>query len=194
MLGFFFDARHAIAANFCDTKSLRIGNFLQEDLGAFSSASGNSPTAWQMLFSMMLSPRITQIGVAAREILGQRQSVRDSALSFLVGVIQMLQPEIAAIPKQAQEVARVLPAGDQQNFMDSGIHKRLNRVIHHGLVIDGQQVFIRDARKRIQPAARSARKHHTFHLCSMDRLDDNCRFRTRLLQESTTGRKYIADV
>ena len=117
-----------------------------------------------MLFSMMLSPRTTQIGSSAREIFRQAKGFGDAAFAFLIGVIDVLQPEVAAIAQQAQEIAGILAAGDQQDFLDPRVHQSLDGVIHHGLVVDRKQMLIGDAGQRIEPAAGSACKDDTFHL------------------------------
>jgi len=48
--------------------------------------------------------------------------------------------------------------------MDSGVHKDLDRVINHRLVIDRQEMFVRNPREGVKPTAGSASKHHAFHL------------------------------
>ncbi len=51
--------------------------------------------------------------------------------------------------------------------MDPRVHKGLDGVIHHGLVINGEQVFVGDTRQGIQPAARTACEDYTFHFRSI---------------------------
>ena len=89
MLGFFLDAYHAIAANLSDTKPLRVRNFLQEYLGAFSLLLEIGDRLAYVIFNDVVAQNYTN-GVPVCEMLGQCQSVRDSTLSILVCVIQVL--------------------------------------------------------------------------------------------------------
>ena len=56
-----------------------------------------------------------------------------------------------------------LPAGDDHDIPDAGIHQRLNGVVNHGPVVDRQQVFVGDFGQRKQPAPRPAREHDALH-------------------------------
>src|SRR5580693_1006681 len=79
----------------------------------------------------------------------------------------MFQSKVAPVPQKPQKIARVLAPRDQEDLMHTRVHQSLDRVVHHGLVIDGKQVFVGNASERIQPAARTACKYHTFHLRSI---------------------------
>ena len=57
--------------------------------------------------------------VAVGEVLGQRERVGDAAFAFLVGVVQMLESEFLAVGEQAQKIARIAAAGDQQDILES---------------------------------------------------------------------------
>src|SRR5208282_5596449 len=61
----------------------------------------------------------------------------------------------------------VAPAGDDQNLRDPGMHEGPQRVVNHRRVVDGQQMFIRDFRQRIQPRTCSACQDHTLHVSSL---------------------------
>ena len=108
---------------------------------------------------MMLSPRIDADALAVGEMLGQRQRVRDAAFAFLIGVVQMLQAELAAVGQQAQKIARIPAAGDDQNLSNARIHQRLDGVVNHGLVVNRQQVLVGDLGQRKHAAAGTARQH-----------------------------------
>ncbi len=104
--------------------------------------------------------------VAVGEVLGQPQGVGDAAFAFLVGVVDVLEAELFAVGQQAQEIAGIAPAGDDQNVADAGIDQRLDRVIDHRLVIDRQQVLVGDFGKRKQTASRAASQNDAFHKLS----------------------------
>src|SRR5580704_10327896 len=102
-----------------------------------------------MLLFLVLRYRLTDIvfddviaqnyadWLARCEIFRQGKRVGYSSFSFLVSIIQVLQSEIAAVPKQAQEITGVLSPRYEENLFDSGVNKGLNWVVHHWLVIDG---------------------------------------------------------
>jgi hypothetical protein len=52
---------------------------------------------------------------AIREVFGEPQRVGDAALALLIGVIEMRQAELLTVGQQAQKIARITTAGDQQN-------------------------------------------------------------------------------
>ena len=93
--------------------------------------------------------------LAGGEILRQTQGFGNAAFAFLIGIIQMLQPKIAAVSQQAEKISGIFSARDEKDFFDSRIHERLDGVIHHWLVINGQEMLVRDPREWIQPTARS---------------------------------------
>ena len=51
----------------------------------------------------MLSPEDDADRVASGKIFGETQGLGNSALAFLIGIIQVLQAEIAAVSEQARE-------------------------------------------------------------------------------------------
>ena len=101
------------------------------------------------------------------KVLGQGQRIGNAALAFLIGVVQVSEPELLAIGEQAQKIARVSPAGHQQDIADSGVHQGLDRVKDHGLVVDRKQVFVGDLGQREQTASGSSGEHNTFHVSSL---------------------------
>ena len=104
--------------------------------------------------------------LAVGEVLGQRQGVGDAAFAFLVGVVDVLQAELFAVGQQAQEIARVAAAGDDQDVLDPGVHQRLDGIVDHRLVIDRQQMLVGDFGEREQTASRTSGQHDTFHRLS----------------------------
>ena len=101
--------------------------------------------------------------LAVGEMFGQRQSVGDAAFAFLVGVVDVLQAELLAVGQQAQEIAGIPAAGDDQDVLDAGVHQRLDRVVDHRPVVDRQQMLVGDLGEREQAASRSSGQDDTFH-------------------------------
>ena len=76
------------------------------------------------------------------EVLRQGQRVGDAALAFLVGIVETLQSEIRAVSQEPEEVAGAVATGDDQDIRDPRIDEGLDRVEYHGLVVDGEEVFV----------------------------------------------------
>src|SRR5437879_11336354 len=74
-----------------------------------------------------------------------------------------VEAEFLAVGEQADEVAGVLTAGDNNYVANTRVHQRLDRVKNHRPVINGKQMFVGDARKGIKPRALTAGEHNTFH-------------------------------
>src|SRR4029077_2746696 len=98
--------------------------------------------------------------------LGQAKGLGYTAFAILISVVQMLQIEVAAVAEQAQKIAGIFAARDEENFLNAGIHECLDGIIHHRLVIDRKQVLVSDAREWVEPASRSASEHDALHLFS----------------------------
>ena len=92
------------------------------------------------------------------------ERVGDAAFAFLIGVGDVLEAEVLAVGQQAQKIAGIFPAGDDHDVGDAGIDQRLDRVVDHRLVVDGQQVFVGDFGEGKEPAAGSAREDDAFHM------------------------------
>src|SRR6185369_6602598 len=95
-------------------------------------------------------------------MLDQRQSSRDSSFAFLIGVVQVLQSESSAVPQQLQKISCRISAGDDHDVRDSRVHQRLNRIVDHRLVINRQQMLIRDGSQRVQTRTETTSKDDTF--------------------------------
>jgi hypothetical protein len=102
--------------------------------------------------------------VVVGEMLGQAERLGDAALAFLVGVVELLEAERLPVAEQAEELARVLAARDDHDVVEPGVDERLDRVVDHRLVVDGQQVLVRDGRERAEARAQSAGQDDAFHL------------------------------
>ena len=120
---------------------------------------------------MMLSPRTTQIFSPSAKCSASAERVGDAALAFLVGVIEVFEPELLAVGQQAQKIAGVPAAGDEQDLVDAGIDQSLDRVVNHRLVVDRQQMFVGDFGQRKQTAAGSAGEDDAFHTFFMIHLE-----------------------
>ena len=75
----------------------------------------------------------------------------------------MLEAESFTVSQKLQKISGGISTRNNHDVSDAGINQRLNRVVDHGLIIDGQQVFVRDGRQRPQTRTQSSCKYDTFH-------------------------------
>src|SRR5712692_7887445 len=75
----------------------------------------------------------------------------------------MLQSEILTVAEKPQKLTGILAARYQEDVGNSRIHERLDGIVNHRFVVDGEQVFIRHLGKWMETAARPASQYHAFH-------------------------------
>ena len=91
------------------------------------------------------------------EVFCESQGFSNTTLTFLIGVVNVLQAELFTVRQKPQKIAGIATACHDQKIANACFHKRLDRVVDHGLVIDGKQMFIGDFGQGKQTAACSAR-------------------------------------
>ena len=96
-------------------------------------------------------------------MLGERQRRGDATFALLVGVVQVLQPELRTVAEQPQEITGVVSAGDDQDLLDPGVDERPQRVKDHRPVVDRQQMLVGDPRQRIESRAEAAGENDPLH-------------------------------
>ncbi len=62
----------------------------------------------------------------------------------------MFQTEILAIPQKFEKITCRIAARNNHYIVNSGIYQRLNGIINHRLMINGQQMFIGNFRQRFR--------------------------------------------
>src|SRR5207302_7542266 len=87
--------------------------------------------------------------VPADEVPCQGERVGDARRTLLERVIEMPQPEGAAVAQEGEELTRMIAAGDDQDPIDPSLDEQLDRVVDHRLVVHRQKVLVRDACQRI---------------------------------------------
>ena len=86
-----------LAADFGHPEPLRVSNLLEQNLGPLLLLFEVGYSLANVVFDNIVAQDHAN-GLAVCEMFGQRQSVGDAAFPFLVGVVQMLQSKIPAIP------------------------------------------------------------------------------------------------
>ena len=104
----------------------------------------------------MLSASITTTRSSAAKSRREAERLGDPAGRSCRAVL-----ELAA--EQALEVLHVVAARDEHQLVEAGLPQRLDRVEDHRLVVDGQEVLVRDPRQRIEPRAGAAGEDHALH-------------------------------
>src|SRR5437868_10491060 len=115
-----------------------------------------------VVFNNVVTKHYTN-GLAIGKMLRQTQSLRDTALAFLVGIVDVFQPEVTPIAQQPQKLSCVFSTCNEKDLPDSRVDEGSNGIIHHRLVIDRKQMLVSYSRERIKPAAGSASQDYTFH-------------------------------
>ena len=88
--------------------------------------------------------------LATDEILAHQEGVRESAWGVLGRVLNPDSP-LTAIAEQLLEHGNMAGVGDEQYMIDTSQHERRKRVIDHGFVENGQEVFVDHSCDWIQP-------------------------------------------
>jgi hypothetical protein len=73
------------------------------------------------------------------------------------------EPDVAAVAEQTAVRGQVVGRGDEQDLAHVRQHQRRERVVHHGLVVDGQQLLADTPGDGVEPRARPAREHDALH-------------------------------
>ena len=66
------------------------------------------------------------------------------------------QTKLRSICHELTKAGQIFGSGDDQDFPNTGQHQCGQRVIDHGLVVDGQQAFAHGVSNRIKACARAA--------------------------------------
>src|SRR5262245_42450923 len=98
--------------NLSHTEALRVGDALQHDLRTLFLPHEVVYSGTNAVLDDVVAQNHTNL-VTTGEPLGELQSVGNTTLSILIGVVQM-DPELAPIAEQPQKVARVASARDEQ--------------------------------------------------------------------------------
>src|SRR5271157_1916938 len=81
---------------------------------------------------------------------GQTKSVCDASFALLVGVVNTVEMKILSIGEEAEEVTGILAASNDYNVLYTRVDQGLDRIEHHGTVVDGKKMLVRDPRERVE--------------------------------------------
>ena len=92
------------------------------------------------------------------KMLAEAQRIGDSALAFLIRVVNIAQSKLRAVAEETKELTGGVSAGDDHDLHDAGRAERLQRIVDHRLVVNREQMFVGNLRQRAQPRAEPARQ------------------------------------
>ena len=102
-------------------------------------------------------------GLLVGKVLGQAEGVGNSAFTFLVGIVDMFQPEVLPVSEKAEKLPCVLAARNYEDILDPCVDQGLQRIENHGPIEDRQQVFVGHTGEGIKPRAGASSQDHAFH-------------------------------
>jgi len=80
-------------------------------------------------------------------VAAQPESLGDAPLVLLVGVFQMLQAQLLAVPEHPNKVTGVGSPRYDDHLGDTRLHQGIDGIKDHGLVVDGQKVLVGGVRQ-----------------------------------------------
>ena len=99
--------------------------------------------------------------IAADELAADDERLREPIRARLHGILDR-HAKVAPIFEQSLEAGLILRRRDDEDVANPRQHQRGQRVVNHGLVVDGQQLLAGAARQRVQAGARAASENDPF--------------------------------
>ena len=100
--------------------------------------------------------------VVSDELLPDEEGLREAVGAGLLGVGEA-DAVVGAVAQQAPEGRQVLRGADDKNIPDSRQHQRADGVVHHRLVIDGEELLAHPLGDRVQAGAGASGEDNSFH-------------------------------
>ena len=105
-------------------------------------------------------------GIVADELLADEEGLRESVRRRLLRVFEA-HAVVGAVAQQAPEAGQVLGRADDEDLPDARQHQHADGIIHHGLVVDGQQLLADALRDRIEAGAGASGEDDSFHILAV---------------------------
>ena len=120
--------------------------------------------------------QVTAESVAVEDVVAEHERARvardeplsdDEGLGEAVGRgldgVGERDAEVRAVLEERLELGQVGRRRDDEDVADARHHEDGERVVDHGLVVDGQELLARDRGERVEARARAAREDDAFH-------------------------------
>ena len=144
LLGLFLDAEHtSLGVELGHTVALGVGHPVAEDGGATVNLDIvhrlAQHTSQAVAMEDIVAQHQTDI-IVANELLADNERLRQPVGRRLLGITEM-HAEVAAVAQKALESRQVVRSRNNQYVTDAGQHQHADGIVHHRLVVDGQQLF-----------------------------------------------------
>src|SRR5580692_3588813 len=159
MLWFLLDCDDAVAVEGRHAEAPRIGYLFEQNASAGALLRKLCDVGRDVLLEDIVAEH-DHDGATLGEMLAKAQRIGDSALAFLIRVVNIAQSKLRAVAEETKKLTRRVSTGDDHDLHDSGRTERLQRIIDHRLVVNRQQMFVGHLRQRAQSRAEPARQDH----------------------------------
>ena len=105
-------------------------------------------------------------GIIICEVLRETESLGDSPLPLLVGVVQPSQPELFSVSQQPKKVTRVISTRHDEDVVDPRMNELVNGKVDHGPVEYRQKVLVGDTGHGQETATQSSGEYNALHKTS----------------------------
>ena len=152
--GFFLNTNRApLGVELHHAVALGVMDVIGKDRGAVGALSRAPELAVEARSVKDVVAQYQTHGALANEVLSQQKSLGQAIGARLNGVLDTDTP-LAAVPQKVGVSELVTGCGDDQNVPNTRLHQRGKRVINHGFVIHGHELFADRGGQRVQPGAR----------------------------------------
>ncbi len=164
---FLFDAHAvALAVEFGHAVALRVADPVAEDGGLALLLGRPDRFQQQGCEAHAVEDVVSQDqagAIAADELLSDEEGLRQAVRAGLLG-IRETDAVVGAVAQQAPEGRQVLRGADDQDVPDARQHQRADGIVHHRLVVDGEELFAHPLGDRVQAGAGASGEDDSFHL------------------------------
>ncbi len=144
-------------------EALRVVHVVAEHRGAVLARGGLAQQSRQAAAVEDVVAQDKGAAITIEELLTDDESLGQTVRRGLHG-IGHVHAERRAILEQLLEVGQIGRGGDEQDVANARQHENGQRVVHHGLIVHGQQLFRCDLRQRVQARAGAACQNNAFHV------------------------------
>src|ERR1700730_5513047 len=160
--------RPAAGVELDDTVALRIPNLVPEHRCTMLAGRGAAQIIGEMRAIKNVVAKRERHPVAAYKLTADDECLREALGQGLFGV-RDAETDPGCVSQQPPKPVLLVRRGDDEDLADTREHQGRQRVVHHRLVVDGQQLLADSARKRMQRGAGPAGQDDPLHVSSPGR-------------------------
>ncbi len=165
VLGLFGDFLSlAPAVKFHDAVAFGVFNRVTKDGGVFGIGQGLFEKIGEIVPVEKIVAEDKDGLVIFDEVCTDAESVYDAFRVFLDFVMEFNSP-LLAVSEEIFESGLIARGSNNENIFDAGTYEGVNRIINHGFVVDGHELFADGESKRTKAGATAAGENDGFHEC-----------------------------